>query len=235
MNGNLPGTLSLNSDRFARQLELVPSAALQDLTVSVIGVGAIGRQVALQLAAIGATHIQLFDFDLVEVTNITTQAYRAIDVGQPKVAATAAAIHEIEPSIQVEPIADRFRPKYPLGSVVFCCVDSIATRAAIWRTAGRSCHFWADGRMLGEVLRILAAACPATRNRYATSLFAQNEAQAGTCTSRSTLYAASIAAGLMMHQFTRWLRQLPLDADVTFNLLAGELSAGGSCLELTTN
>ncbi|TWU33824.1 hypothetical protein Poly41_48230 [Novipirellula artificiosorum] len=27
----------------------------------------------------------------------------------------------------------------------------------------------------------------------------------------------------MVHQFTRWLRNLPLDQDTTLNLLAGEL------------
>jgi sulfur carrier protein ThiS adenylyltransferase len=76
--------------------------------------------------------------------------------------------------------------------------------------------------MLGEVMRVLVAASPETRQHYASTLFAQTEAQAGTCTSRSTIYAASIAAGLMIHQFTRWLRRLPLDADASFNLLAGE-------------
>ena len=44
----------------------------------------------------------------------------------------------------------------------------------------------------------------------------------GRCTSRSTIYAAGIAAGLMLHQLARWLRDPPADFDTTFNLLAGE-------------
>jgi sulfur carrier protein ThiS adenylyltransferase len=40
--------------------------------------------------------------------------------------------------------------------------------------------------------------------------------------SRSTIYATSIAAGIMVHQFTRWLRGIPVDFDTTLNLLAGE-------------
>ena len=216
------GTRSLDSDRFARQRELVPGPMLNDLAVTVVGVGAIGRQVALQLAAIGTTRIRLFDFDTVEATNITTQGYRASDIGQPKVVATAAAIRQIDSDIQVEAVCDRFRPKHAIGPAMFCCVDSISARTAIWRSAGQHGPFWADGRMLGEVLRVLVAACPATREHYAATLFAQADAQVGTCTSRSTIYAASIAAGLMIHQFTRWLRRLPLDADTSFNLLAGE-------------
>ena len=42
------------------------------------------------------------------------------------------------------------------------------------------------------------------------------------CTARATIYAASIAAGLMVHQFTRWLRDMPVDRDASLNLLAGE-------------
>ena len=78
--------------------------------------------------------------------------------------------------------------------------------------------------MLGETVRTLAAADDSSRRHYATTLFPQAEAQAGRCTSRSTIYAASLAAALLIHQFTRYLRELPLDADTTFNLLAAELT-----------
>jgi molybdopterin-synthase adenylyltransferase len=56
-----------------------------------------------------------------------------------------------------------------------------------------------------------------------TTLFDQAAAQRGSCTSKSTIYTASIAAGLMVHQFTRWLRRLPVDADLSLNLLSSEL------------
>ena len=212
------------TDRFARQHDLVPTDKLQALTATVIGVGAIGRQVALQLAALGVQRLQLIDFDTVEATNITTQGYYTGDLGVPKVSATAQVIHHIDPTITVATIPDRFRPRQETGEAVFCCVDSIATRAAIWRAVHKSCSFWCDGRMLGEVLRILSAADPRSRDHYPTTLFEQSEAQPGACTARSTIYTANIAAGLMLHQFTRWLRGLPVERDLTLNLLAGELA-----------
>ena len=70
-------------------------------------------------------------------------------------------------------------------------------------------------------------AAPVFARRYAETLFPESEAQAGRCTARSTIYAASICAGLMVHQFTRWLRDLPLDVDCSLNLLAGELMLQG--------
>jgi molybdopterin-synthase adenylyltransferase len=213
---------SRNANRFDRQQDLVPQDRLAEVTATVIGVGAIGRQVALQLAAIGTPRLQLIDCDVVDLSNVTTQGYQAADVGMSKVLATLAAIQQLDPAIQVETVEDRHRPRLQIGQAVFCCVDSIDARSAIWRSAKMQCRFWADGRMLGEVLRILAVADAQGVDYYPTTLFAQAEAHVGRCTARSTIYAASIAAGMMVHQFTRWLRNLPVDRDTSLNLLDGE-------------
>ena len=209
-------------DRFERQSELLPPEKLRSLTVTVIGVGAIGRQVALQLTSMGVRHLQLVDYERVEPTNITTQGYSIADLGQSKVEASARAVRAIDTGIEVETVNDRFRPGLGTGEVVFCCVDSISSRSAIWRTLRQRCSFWCDGRMRGEVLRILTAVDSTTRMHYDGTLFSQAEAQIGACTSRSTIYTAGIAAGLMLHQLTRWLRDLAVDRDLTLNLLAGE-------------
>lgn len=211
-------------DRFQRQTDLVPRSAIDGLSVAVIGVGAIGRQVALQLAALGASRLSLTDFDVVELTNVTTQGYLAEDLGLAKVEATGRALRRIDPQLSLELIEDRYRPQTPLGDAVFCCVDSITARSAIWRSVGHRCRFWCDGRMLGETMRILTATEHDGRDRYGATLFQQSEAQFGACTARGVIYTACIAAGLMVHQFTRWLRKLPIDPDVSVNLLASELT-----------
>ena len=215
-----------NQERFLRQAGLIPTDKLRAARATVIGVGAIGRQVALQLAAVGARRIQLVDFDTVEWTNVTTQGYWHCDAEQsrPKVEATRDAILTIDPTVVVDVVRDRYRRRTALYEAVFCCVDAISARAAIWRSAQHSVQFWADGRMLSEVLRVLAVSDEPSRRGYEKTLFPQTEAQRGSCTSRSTIYAAAIAAGLMLHQYTRWLRELPLDSDTTLNLLAGEWS-----------
>jgi molybdopterin-synthase adenylyltransferase len=213
-----------SESRFTRQEGLVPQLALAELAVTVIGVGAIGRQVALQLASLGVRKLKLVDFDFVEPTNVTTQGYLTADIGLSKVEATARAVRQIDPTIELALVEDRFRPHLPVGDVVFCCVDSISARAAIWRCVSSRCRCWIDGRMLGEVMRILTAADEPGREHYPTTLFQQAEAQTGTCTARGVIYTAAIAAGLMVHQFTRWLRKLPVDCDLSINLLASELA-----------
>jgi len=213
------------TDRFERQRDLVPHEKLKDLTITVIGIGAIGRQVAIQLASLGARQLQLIDFDTVEPTNLTTQGYFHEDLGRLKVDATAGLCWRIDPLLRIDTLPDRFRPQQQTGEAVFCCVDSISARATLWRALPDRCEFWCDGRMLGETMRLLTATDEPSRQHYASTLFPPAEAQPGTCTSRSTIYTASIAAGLLLHQFTRWLRGLPTDRDVLFNLLATELSA----------
>jgi sulfur carrier protein ThiS adenylyltransferase len=213
-----------DNNRFARQEGLVPRERLEGLAIAVIGVGAIGRQVALQLASLGAKQLTLVDFDEVEEVNITTQGYLWEDLGKPKVLATAQAISRIDSSMEVSQICARYRPGLPVGDAVFCCVDSISARGAIWRSAGRNAQFFVDGRMLGEVMRVLTVTGNDGREYYPTTLFAQAEAMTGGCTARGVIYTAAIAAGLMTGQFTRWLRGLPTDNDLSLNLLASELT-----------
>lgn len=212
------------NDRFERQADLVPRDKLANLTATVIGVGAIGRQVTLQLAAIGVRKLQLIDFDKVELTNVTTQGYFTDDIGLPKVEATKISAQCLAPDITIETIENRFRPRHSVGMAVFCGVDSISARGTIWRTLRDRCRFWTDGRMLGEVIRVLSVADARGGSEYSMTLFPQSEAQPGRCTARSTIYAANIAAGLMVHQFTRWLRGIPVESDLSLNLLAGELN-----------
>lgn len=218
------------SDRFTRQADLVPRDKIADVKATIIGVGAIGRQVALQLGAIGVPKIQLIDFDRVDESNITTQGYRADQINHRKVGATADDLAELTGDYEAEEVFDRYRPTMETGQAVFCCVDSITARGAIWdglhdREDNLVPDFWADGRMLGEVMRIFSVHKGDDRagNYYANSLFVESETEPGRCTARSTIYCASIAAGLMVHQFTRWLRGLPCDKEISLNLLASEM------------
>jgi hypothetical protein len=216
-------------ERDARQRSLVPPERLAGCHALVVGVGAIGRQVALQLAALGVPRLTLFDHDTVEIENLAPQGYWFDDVGQPKVEATAALCRRCNPEIVLTTIVERFRRSTaraldPGTWVVFTCVDAIATRRLLWESLHDRVACFLDGRMNAEVIRVLAAGEPSTDRYYPTTLFAAEQAFVGACTARSTIYTASIAAGLMVGQFTRWLRRLPVDPDLTLNLLASELT-----------
>jgi molybdopterin-synthase adenylyltransferase len=219
-------------DRDIRQRDIVPRERLSNCHGLVIGVGAIGRQVALQLAAVGMPGLTLVDHDDVRVENLAPQGYLVENLKALKVDATAALCRKIHPEIQVSSVAERFKRSsvrdLPADQrlLVFACVDSISARRLIWEAVRHRAALFVDGRMRVEVIRVLAVDSPATDHLYPQTLFTAEEAYAGSCTARSTIYTASVAAGLMVGQTTKWLRDLPVDGDLMLNLLPMELTVG---------
>jgi len=212
------------TDRFSRQRDVVPAKRLAECNITIIGVGALGRQVALQLAAVGAPRMTLIDFDVVEESNLASQGYLEADLGRPKVQATAEQCRRINSRVEIIETNDRFRRSMSIGNVAFTCVDTIDARKLIWDSAKDSVAFFGDGRMTAEVIRVLTAHDADSRQHYTTTLFPQAEAYAGACTARMTVFAANVAAGMLISQFSRWLRGLPTSRDLTLNLLADELN-----------
>ena len=116
------------------------------------------------------------------------------------------------------------KPEPDVDVVLFSCVDDVTARRLIWESTRDRIAFFADGRMAAEVLRVLVSTDPFADDRYVNTLFSPDQAYAGSCTAKSTIYSASIAAGLMVGAFARWLRDLPVEPDVVLNLLAAELT-----------
>ncbi|MCA9250255.1 MAG: ThiF family adenylyltransferase [Phycisphaerales bacterium] len=209
-------------NRDIRQRDIIPPEKLAQCRATVIGVGSIGRQVALQLAAIGTPSLQLIDPDIVAVENLASQGFLEDDLGRAKVHATASLCHQINSQLDIQCEHNRFRRSGAVGNIIFCCVDSIATRRIIWESTGTNAEFFVDGRMSAEVLRVLTACDSVSHAHYPTTLFAAGEAHRGSCTSKSTIFCANIAAGLMVSAFSKHLRNMPIDYDLSLNLLAGE-------------
>ena len=215
-----------NDERYSRQKDIVPPERISGCKATVIGVGAIGRQVALQLSAMGIPWLQMIDHDKVEWSNLASQGYLEGDMGKLKVNATLELCLKINAAGQIYAVPERFRRSMEIGNVVFCAVDKIDVRRLIWESVKDKASFFIDGRMSAEVLRIITACDCESRRHYPTTLFRPDEAFVGPCTAKTTIYSANIAAGLMVTQFTKYLRQLPVDADIQLNLLASELSVG---------
>lgn len=216
----------MSDERYSRQKDLIPEEELNKHKVTVIGVGAIGRQVALQLAAMGVKSLQLIDFDHVEESNIASQGYYESDLGTPKVIATGSACLNINKDISMQQIYSRYKRSEKTGNIIFCCVDKIDIRKMIWENIGHKADLFVDGRMSGEVLRVISALAsdPKSTEYYPTTLFASENAYRGQCTAKSTIYCANIAAGRMVSRFAMWLREVPIAYDIILNLLSDEIT-----------
>lgn len=73
-----------------------------DEMMSIIGCGAIGSQVAIQLAKLGCTKFTLYDFDIVEPHNFVNQAFTIQQIGISKVSALRELLLQINPDAEIE-------------------------------------------------------------------------------------------------------------------------------------
>ena len=217
------------TDRNIRQRDIVPPDKLAKIVVLIVGVGAVGRQLALQLVTMGVSNLYLVDPQDVDVENLGAQGFREKDLGRKKVDAVAEAMVEINSTILVCTHAVRFQREHipdldEDGKIVVCsCVDDMNVRRTIWRAAKLS-HLFMDSRMGAEVARVITVADSKGEQYYPKTLFSQSEMYQEPCTAKTTIYCASIQAGMMAAQFTKWLRGFPVSMDMVFNILSGDIT-----------
>jgi len=211
---------------YRRQMDFLPYDRIRQLPVAVIGVGAVGRQLALQLAASGHDNVTLIDHDEVEAVNCGPQGYSPSHIGRAKVAACRVDCHMINPACHYEFRPRRFSAEQDATGydVVFCCVDSMAARKEISETT--DARLFIDSRVGPDSVQILTNSVDQRLGEvdlspYADTLFSDAEARPARCTAKISIYAANIAAGLMMNQYSQWLRDMPpMNTNFTLDLLS---------------
>ena len=221
---------------YVRTSTLLPMEKLAADQVRIIGVGGIGRQVGLQVAASGVGSAVLYDDDEITKTNVSTQGYPYLDVGELKVKSLLYNMNEVTPC----GIFMGYESKFPLeedfdidladkqGGPTFCCVDKIGERIKIFE-ALHNCPLWVDGRMAAETGRVITILFEDKDDRkyYESTLFKQEEQEPQKCTEKATIYCGSYIAAIMLSQYMRWARGLinPDDPyrDMMFSLKTLEL------------
>lgn len=112
-----------------KHLSFFNPASLRKEEINIIGCGAIGSNVALQLAKLGIEKLVLWDFDIVSEHNITNQIYNINDVGRPKVEALEEHLKLQNPTIKI--IKKGKYSTQPLKGILILAVDSIELRHKI--------------------------------------------------------------------------------------------------------
>jgi hypothetical protein len=177
-------------------------AHLAKITATVVGLGGVGRGVAVQLAALGVTRLQLVDAGAVGRRTHSCEGYAYEDIGRPKVHATAQACHAINPRLDVHVVQSRSVQGPDLGDAVFCC-DLLPDRCQLaWRAAAQA-SFLAAVRLANDQIDIIVIA--GRKNGRTAELRGPNS---GKHLSRpraiNSPHVASIAAGLLVAEFVRW-------------------------------
>ena len=129
-------------------------------TVMIVGLGALGNEVAKNLALLGIGRLIVVDRDTVELSNLSRSVlFRESDQGRSKTEVAAAQIRELNPDVDVLALHGDVTMDIGLGlfrrvDVAIGCLDSRAAR--LW--LNDSCYLagipWVDGAiqdMFGEV------------------------------------------------------------------------------------
>lgn len=98
--------------------------------VHIIGLGAIGSQVALMLTRLGLRNITIYDFDSIEEINLANQNYKHDQIGKTKIEATKENMLAINPELNLEIEPEGWQGQ-KLSGYVFLCLDNIDVRRAI--------------------------------------------------------------------------------------------------------
>jgi sulfur carrier protein ThiS adenylyltransferase len=212
-----PETPELPIDAFRSVLGTKPLPLIQ-----LIGVGSVGLQILRMLVAMTFDRIEIFDDDKVDATNVHTQCYPHSMIGKPKVLAAIDTVKDLFVPTRftsIDPyelrLPDDTISIYP-KSVVFLCVDSMLARTNIFESCEPALII--DTRCAAESVHVLT--CTNTRGArrfYRSTLFTDAEASPEPCGYRSTIYNATLAASLAIHQLTRYLRDIPLDQSTTYH------------------
>ena len=104
---------------------------LKDSMVHIVGLGAIGSNLAMQLVRMGIRNFVLYDFDEVAEHNIPNQQYNQEDLGRTKLECITEKMLAVNPEILVLNVNQGWEPGTVLTDYVFLCLDSIELRHQI--------------------------------------------------------------------------------------------------------
>jgi len=131
----------MRHDRYLRHslIDWFPQDRVRAARVAVIGAGAVGNEVVKNLALLGAGAIDVYDFDRVELHNLTRAVFlRESDVGRPKASALAARAGDVDPAVALRAVEGDFWNTLSLSALAgydcaIAAVDNFEARVRLNR------------------------------------------------------------------------------------------------------
>ena len=141
-----------NFDRYARLRSIMPMDSIRNAFAIVGGIGALGNEVAKNLALLGVGHVLICDFDSVEIHNLTRSIlFRACDTGRKKAEVAAERIREINPEINAfafsRNVAELGLGFYRRSQMIFTTFDALYPRFVINEACMCTGRPWVDAGM----------------------------------------------------------------------------------------
>lgn len=214
-----------------RHMQVFEPSNFGDRQIDLVGVGAVGSKMALEVAKLGVRNIHLWDFDVVEDHNLPNQMFSLSHVGKPKVKACANVIKR-DTGTKAKEHNGKIEPGDcpAFGDVVFLQTDSMTTRKLIWEESIRlnfRTRLMIETRIGTYSGRVYAVdpQNPDHVRAYEQTLYTDEEALPSECGTKTTIGATGdIVTGFAIWQFLLWSqvelqqKNIPLENEIIFSV-----------------
>ena len=195
-------------------------ADLSGVEFHVVGCGAIGSSVAMQLVRLGADKFYLYDFDKVEIQNVGVSQYIEEDIGKLKVVALIKHMKSINPHIYVEGVANKFN-QY-MGSkegILILGLDSMQARKDVVKMLVEcpdKPKTVIDGRMGADHYQQYIYN-NITMSQYDKNWYSDDDSDPEPCTRKATSYCSNMSGSFISNSVKNIVMKQPYFKEVTFN------------------
>lgn len=213
---------------FSRQKELFDPAKFGSTPVHIIGCGATGSWVALQLCKLGVKEFHLYDDDVVEEHNIPNQFFSPkTDISSFKAESLKEEILNYganDPNVNVTVGKVTGKEPQRMSGIVFCLVDSMKSRKEIFQNGVKlkpGIQLYVETRMgleMGRVYAINPISIKEIR-AYEATLYSDEDASVSACgTSQSIAPTANIIASMAVWKLIKHHNQFDYNNEVLFDI-----------------
>lgn len=163
----------------------------------------------------GVTRLTVYDHDVVSIENMSNQFFRFMDIGKNKAHALASLIKDFT-GVTIKENTRKFEEKdvQSTSGILIVAVDSMEARQWIAnevKRIGFGVRLVIDPRMGAEhyTQYTMNVFNEKDAETYKKTMYSDSEAVQERCTAKSTVYTATLAAGLI----TKTLKNYILDED----------------------
>lgn len=214
-----------------RQMDVITPDELSKHPVTLIGAGGIGSYAAEAITTMGVDKLTVYDPDVVELHNLTSQSYDLRHIGMKKVEALRSKC--LEKSGTEITIHDERFVKQPVSGIVISAVDSMEARVDIWNAIryNPTVCFYIDARMGIQVTRIHTVR-PWDMDEishYEQSLYTNEVAVQEPCTAQAVIYTTYATASFLANMVKRIAKGdlMPMDFHfdhLNFMMVSGQMT-----------
>ena len=193
----------------------------------ILGCGAIGSSVAIQLARMGAEQFTLYDADKVEGVNIGVSQYDNRHVGLPKVIALQYIIEDINPNINTYLADEWFKEYYYngfLNTIIILGFDSMKSRMEAVQLIDESQWpdpaWLIDGRMGAEHYQQYIVKGPQILEKYLDVWYDDASSDPEPCNLKATSYCSNMSGSFICNAIRKYITKQPYEKELIFNFPA---------------